>query len=312
MFTAKQIERDALNSCGLTACQDKNGKLCYQGSIVNSPSKLRFDLVHYMIGASTNLYSASTVSNCLALWDPEFVILLGIAAGFEDKGVNIGDVLVSDKVVYYEKSKVKEDGVVEIRYDSWKSSDTLRGFLEDICTHKWQFRSRLKKECTKLELSKLNVHFGSILSGEKIVDDPEFRKELQKGCPEAIGLEMEAAGIHVSLWKSFDSSNATTIKGVSDYAQNKKDDYQKCAACSAAEFFLELLENGVLEPFQAVDRIIRDSAVRAFCRQEGLIPTDEFLKEAHVITAEIFRNSMNRAKANSRKTIRSFDFNIDS
>src|SRR5260370_35156780 len=39
------------------------------------------------------------------------------------------------------------------------------------------------------------VHFGTILSGEKLVDNPEFRAELLEMRPEAIGGEMEGAGL---------------------------------------------------------------------------------------------------------------------
>jgi hypothetical protein len=81
------------------------------------------------------------------------------------------------------------------------------------------------------------VHFGVVLSGEKLIDNLAFRDELLRLEPEAIGGEMEGAGLYVD-W--------VLIKGICDWADGnkklEKELRQQTAASSAANFVLHSLQ----------------------------------------------------------------------
>jgi len=54
--------------------------------------------------------ATATTSDAIRRWRPRYVLLVGIAGGVADRGVHLGDVLVSDQVVDYEQQKVTADG----------------------------------------------------------------------------------------------------------------------------------------------------------------------------------------------------------
>ena len=65
-----------------------------------------------------------------------------------------------------------------------------------------------------------NVHFGLVLSGEKLIDDVEFVGEMLSHEPEAIGGEMEGAGLYVPCLAA--KKDWTLVKAVCDWADGKK------------------------------------------------------------------------------------------
>ena len=97
-------------------------------------------------------------------------------------------------------------------------------------------------------------HMGTILSGEKIMQDPRGRDELSKLYHDAICFEMEAAGV-------IDDTHCLVIRGIADYADSHKYwSWQNYAAATAAAFARELLHkirpvvepNGTLAPITSL------------------------------------------------------------
>jgi nucleoside phosphorylase len=87
-----------------------------------------------------------------------------------------------------------------------------------------------------------------ILSGEKLVDNLDFRDELTTLFPGAKGGEMEASGIYSAAREN--ETRWIIIKAVCDYADgNKNKDKeinQKLAASKAASFVFYLLKNNYI------------------------------------------------------------------
>ena len=88
-----------------------------------------------------------------------------------------------------------------------------------------------------------------ILSGEKLIDNIDYRDQLLKLDNEAVGGEMEGAGLYVS---SHDHKvDWIVIKAICDWADgNKKKNKtrrQKKAAKNAAEFLVESLKYAPLK-----------------------------------------------------------------
>jgi nucleoside phosphorylase len=86
-------------------------------------------------------------------------------------------------------------------------------------------------------------HFGLILSGEKLVNDPVFRDGLMKAEPEAIGSEMEGAGLYAAAHDV--KVDWILVKAVCGWNDGKEDDdAQVLAANNAAQFVLHALQLG--------------------------------------------------------------------
>ncbi|KAL3439708.1 hypothetical protein BJX65DRAFT_300929 [Aspergillus insuetus] len=79
------------------------------------------------------------------------------------------------------------------------------------------------------------VHRGLILSGDGVIKSSERRKHLQRDFPDALCLEMEAAGI-------MDELPCLVVRGICDYADtHKNDDWHYYAAAVAAAYCRALL-----------------------------------------------------------------------
>jgi tetratricopeptide (TPR) repeat protein len=88
------------------------------------------------------------------------------------------------------------------------------------------------------------VRFGVVLSGEKLVDNIDFRDQLRGFEPEAVGGEMEGAGLYVACQDK--KVDWILVKGICDWADGKKaqdrDVRQQTAAMNAARFVLHALQ----------------------------------------------------------------------
>lgn len=152
---------------------------------------------------------------------PHSVIMVGIAFGVNPEKQAIGDVLVSRQLALYEQARVGAE-VNIARGDKPHASAELVNYLDN----------------TKLYWSEANVRIGLVLSGEKLVDNPEFRDQLVAQEPEAIGGEMEGAGLYATCQKR--KVDWILVKGICDWADGNKgedkDARQALAARNAARF----------------------------------------------------------------------------
>ena len=87
------------------------------------------------------------------------------------------------------------------------------------------------------------VRFGCILSGEKLVDNLDFREQLHSFELEAIGGEMEGTGLYVACQDQ--KVDWILVKAICDWADGHKaqdkDARQQTAATNAAAFVLYAL-----------------------------------------------------------------------
>lgn len=175
--------------------------------------------------------SMQTVSKGIASLSPVAVIMVGIAFGIDEQKQQIGDVLVATNLRPYELQRVgTDDGQLQItpRGDRPHSSPWLINL----------FRS------ADLSWKDSRVRFGEVLTGEKLVDNLGFRSGLRSIAPEAIGGEMEGAGLYAACHDS--KVDWILAKGICDWADGKKaedkDIRQRTAATNASAFVLHTLQ----------------------------------------------------------------------
>lgn len=117
------------------------------------------------------------------VWRPKALIMVGIAFGKDAARQKIADVLVASQIISYEQQRLGEQ--VVFRGAIPPSNTILLNRFENALN--WRFIRPDGKECALL--------IGPILSGEKLVDDPAFKRQLFQQFPQAIGGEMEGAGL---------------------------------------------------------------------------------------------------------------------
>jgi hypothetical protein len=162
--------------------------------------------------------------------------MVGIAFGVNDQKQSIGDILVTEQLRLYDLQRVGlQDGQYEIilRGDKPHASGWLINHFKSA----------------DLIWDGAKVRFGVVLTGEKLVDNIDFRDQLRSFEPEAIGGEMEGAGLYVACQDK--KVDWILIKAICDWADGNKaqdkDLRQQTAAQNAAEFVLYALK------FTAID-----------------------------------------------------------
>jgi nucleoside phosphorylase len=168
-----------------------------------------------------------TVLQAIDELHPQAVIMCGIAYGLLPEKQELGDILIAKQLLYYEPGKV----------------DVRRGEIPrgDRITASERLLSRFRD--AEIGWKGPKTHFGLVLSGEKLVNDPDFCKRLLQKEPEAIGGEMEGAGLYVAA--RLTKTDWIMVKAICDWANGtKNDDAQPLAAGNAAEFLLRVLQLG--------------------------------------------------------------------
>ncbi len=158
------------------------------------------------------------------------VIAVGIAFGVNPEKQEIGRVLVSTYVRSYDPERVGRAEIIP------------RGARAPASTHVIDRLQVAANECKVL----FKTQFGLLLSGEKLVDNLDYRESLRKLEPEAIGGEMEGVGV---LTAAHDNMVAwAVVKAICDWGDGNKgedkEERQRVAARNAAALVFDTLKNG--------------------------------------------------------------------
>ena len=162
------------------------------------------------------------------LWNPKAIIMVGIAFGKDPIKQRIGDVLVASQIISYEQQRV--GGKIIERGSISPSNTTLLNRFENV--QNWQFDRPDGSSC--------NLIVGPILSGEKLVDNPNFKAKLFGRFPNAEGGEMEGAGLCAASGRV--GTAWILVKSICDWGDGKKHKkHQPLAAAAAASLVHHVL-----------------------------------------------------------------------
>jgi nucleoside phosphorylase/tetratricopeptide (TPR) repeat protein len=196
-------------------------------------------MVQSEMGAGGLGAAQETVQKGIEALSPSAVIMVGIAFGVDDKKQKIGDILVSQRLMLYDLQRIGtgKDGRPRIipRGDRPHASNWLI--------------DRFRSADLDWDEQKSKVRFGLIFSGEKLVDNIDFRNDIHDLEPEAIGGEMEGAGLYSACQDK--QVPWILVKGICDWADGNKeenrDEHQAVAAQNAASFLLHALQHAPLK-----------------------------------------------------------------
>ena len=166
------------------------------------------------------------------------IISVGVACGIKKK-IKMCDVLVSSKVINYDKTNDKSGAGLR-----GEDATTVSPQLTKLFTQCKQWPSDvIRKRLNDNEISIPNVKSGVILCGPYRVDDPVMKTASDISLfPEAIGIEMEGTHLFADIQQSV--SNTIVVKAVYHFVDGKDTkSYQPTAALIAADLVHKCLND---------------------------------------------------------------------
>jgi adenosylhomocysteine nucleosidase len=219
----------------------------------------RYPLVRAVVlylGRMGNLASMQATTLLLREVCPSYVFLVGICGGFANVRPNyrLGDVVVSDKVYYYEPRKLWPDrnenrGVelfcpggreyVQLSLCALAQEKNAEGvpLIQPSLAH-----MTMPYPFEDGEHFKPTVYVGVVCSGEKIIADQSFSEDLLKESADRISVEMEAAGVATACQDT--GTPFLVVKAVSDFTdvnENWRPKQRDFAAQAAAAYTMSLI-----------------------------------------------------------------------
>ena len=156
--------------------------------------------------------------NTLQAFDPRCVLVVGIAGGLED--LNLGDVVVADRICAYEYGKI-EHGGFEPRGDLDSPTDAaLTSAASTLAVRHPGWYSELDQPEELRRLSP-QIVVGHVASGDKVVDNPTdaFFASVMLSRPKLRAVEMEGAGAAAAIQDAREMQRSVSfgmIRGISD------------------------------------------------------------------------------------------------
>lgn len=186
-----------------------------------------------------NVAAAIAAARLLEVFDLDVVANIGLAAGVDKEKQALGDIIVAEKIRYYETGKLSTD-----KFDvAPEFSDLHSYFVEALQTANpanWPLGSSLGGLPRR-------VFFGTVASGEKVISNAKFVSTLLSQDRKIIGIEMESYGIAAAVYGR--KEKLLLIRGISDFADELKNDNARLSAMEGAiRFFNEALRRGLLRP----------------------------------------------------------------
>jgi len=232
LFTVTPVETRALHQA-LSDATGRKPKVCKVDgfSYKNFGTLGDYEVLHQISGMGTGGIDGSqeSVRRSIQAVQPVAVLMIGIAFGVDPSKQPIGTILVSKQIQMYELQRVNKGKSITLRGDKVTASPMLLNWVSHTVTD-WP-------------VTRPAIKIGLVLSGEKLVDNLDFRDRLIKIAPEAIGGEMEGAGVYVASQN--EKVEWLLVKAVCDWADGNKttdkDEQQAKAAKSAAEFTIQML-----------------------------------------------------------------------
>lgn len=211
-----------------------SGSVYEQGTFAGEAARWEVSLVEVGAGNSRAAMEAERAIQFLA---PELVMFVGVAGGIKD--VNLGDVVVANKVYGYESGKLAAR--FEPRPSVGETSYPLiQRALAEARRDSWLRR------VSPAPASAPQVYVGPIAAGEKVVTSKssELYEFLQAHYDDALAVEMEGRGF-LEAAHANPQVQALVVRGISDLITRKKrpeGDSAELAARHASAFAFEILD----------------------------------------------------------------------
>lgn len=187
-------------------------------------------VIHFQLleqGSSGVNASLTSVDSAIKQWSPDAVICLGIAFGKGGEDQKIGDVLVSDSIINFARTKISKGHYIP-KAEQPASGSILRRIAAEFAND-WESQNK--------------VFRGPMLCSDHVIDCHKSKKKLFQAFPNAIGGEMEANGVYAACRRN-NIEEWIIIKAICDWGENKqehKEANQVMASKSVVSFIDHIL-----------------------------------------------------------------------
>jgi nucleoside phosphorylase len=175
---------------------------------------------------------------------PLLILVVGLAGGFQEEGIEEGMVIVSDRVIDLATRKVRDKKAgtqTEFRRRDFPLDGTIHDFVTstDFDQAAWQ---REAIEVGEWPSSRRpSLHFGSLTSLDEVVSSTKLRKEILNDTPKLLGVEMEAAGVCAAADRY--KVPVAMIRAISDKSDpSKKDNAWRSRGIKTIAILIEMLD----------------------------------------------------------------------
>lgn len=200
-----------------------------------------------------NVNASAITTILLSEFKPKKVIMMGIAAGAREKMV-LGEVIVSDRIVYYESAAALEGGGLAYRPETLRPHmSTQQNLNSYFATSSLSARLDERAQIMGFEMpassqagnvaAGITVSSATIASGELLIRDPVLLESFRSLHDKAYVAEMEAYGVFDACEKQ--KVPALIVRGISDFGDGTKDDaFHTIASVAAAIITSDYLTHG--------------------------------------------------------------------
>lgn len=191
----------------------------------------RASYVRCRIGGHSLRGASDVVRDAIDELKPREVVMVGIAFGIDEQRQPIGTVLISTQVIDYrsERAGTSRSGSLEF------SPRAEPGDADDFLVQAFAALGERRPERTER---------GPLLSDHLLVDNRQFRDELVRRYPKAVGGEMEGYGVFTAARGRY--RPWVLVKAVCDWGDGNKalnkEERQRIAAAASAERVFDYLD----------------------------------------------------------------------
>lgn len=192
-----------------------------------------------------------TASMATALFDQtriDNLFMTGITAGFESDSINLCDIMIAKSSMDYASGKLIEEGIDdEIKIKLLKEIQVMPANMElqsraALLAEDNELMNRLNQQLKRVHLNAdrdSKAHVVPVACGPFVVASKEAVNMIKERDRKLKALDMEAYGLYYAAHLC--QKKALWVKGVSDFANSKKDDSCHNKAAYASAYFLYLL-----------------------------------------------------------------------
>ncbi|WP_369160484.1 hypothetical protein [Candidatus Thiodiazotropha sp. LNASS1] len=220
----------------------------YYKATVRTGIRDHYRIVVTLLPTMGNLDAAHATADLINRWNPRYILVAGIAGGINSNTQRLGDIIVSESIVYYEPGKVR-DSQTDVRNRQFLADRTLLDGFLNLENSAWRNSLPSRPDHSEASTELPKIHIGPVASGEKVIASSQEVQRLLSSQRNLIGIEMESAGVASAAFGALKKVGFITIRSICDFADNQKNDnWQSYAAHAAAAYLRVFIESRPVAP----------------------------------------------------------------
>jgi nucleoside phosphorylase len=243
--------RKALRQAAREERRIQKGVMSYYTYPLSTKGGKFFRVVASFMPRMGNDSAAITTFHMINDWRPRFMLLMGIAGGLDPTKLALGDVVIADEVLRYDRRRKERESGTEWAPNAYPTDRLLLNraqalLLEDEIIEKWCQERVSEANGVGQEP---NAEIGNLACGDAVVDSEEYKKEIKRLNRTIAAFEMEGGGFLEAAINQAIVAKALVLRGISDFAANKdatdsdgRFDWRGYAAANVATFLVKFIE----------------------------------------------------------------------